>query len=251
MRISLGLFLAAAMATVFAVGYHSGTASARQLSAVTPASVEKLPPDVDPDSLSRMPRPKRSDFATEEERQAFDRVMTVQGEIDEKNNMQPHGVIVSKGWLGPTGTRAQIPEVAEVYKQLDQIIKDKSGLDRKYIELAILMATRESGEREEFLGHADRSIKGHMLAPKVIEAIRNNLSTEGLDEKDAEVIQFGRELFRDPKVSSKTFAAVDKSFGRRGTLSLTLVMCYYESNGLLLRAYDQHLGPERVNSQTW
>jgi 4-carboxymuconolactone decarboxylase len=250
MRAFLGLFLATTMAMVFLAGYCSGTASAQRTSAATD-NAQKLPPDIDPDSLSRMPRPRRVDFATEQEKQAFDRVMTVQGEIDEKNNMQPHGVIVAKGWLGPTGTRAQIPEVAEVYKQLDMVIKDKSGLDRKYVELAILMATRESSEREEFLGHADRSIKERLLGPKVVEVIRNNLSTEGLDEKEAEVIQFGRELFLQPKVSSKTFAAVDASFGRRGTLSLTLLMCYYESNGLLLRAYDQHLGPERDHSLTW
>ena len=67
---------------------------------------------------------------------------------------------------------------------------------------------------------------------------------KALAEKDAAVlIQFGRELFRQPKVSSKTFADMERLFGRRGTLALTLVMAHYADNGMLYRVYDQRLAP--------
>ena len=59
-----------------------------------------------------------------------------------------------------------------------------------------------------------------------------------MDPKEALIIQFGREVFHQPRVSSKTFADVQRVFGAKGTLGITLIMGYYMSNVLVYRAYD-------------
>jgi 4-carboxymuconolactone decarboxylase len=231
------------MAIAFLGGLGSRSARAQQSSGAG-QSAEKLPPDIRPDSLSRMPRAKREDFTTEEEKQIYDRLAILSPQIKDK-----------EGWLGPTGTRVHIPKVAEMTRNLDIAIKENNGVEPKYQELAILIATREFNDEWEFMVHA--SERGHydgihelpkdanLFTPKLVDVVRNNLDTKGLEEKDALLIQFGREMFRQPKVSSKTFAEMERTFGRKGTLGLSLVMSYYALNGLLMRVYDQHLDPSK------
>ena len=213
-------------------GFGSGSAFAQQASG-GPPTAEKLPPDVRPDTLARNARVKREDFTTDEEKQAFDRVVAISPQ-DSKQH-------IFEGWLGPSGTRMLIPEVAEMYLRQNAMVRDKSGLDPKYRELAILVATRECDNKSEFIDHAAREITRRLLDPHVIEVVQKREDTKGLEEKEALVIQFGRELFNQPKVSSKTFANVERNFGEKATLGITLTMGYYVSNALLMRAYDTQL----------
>jgi 4-carboxymuconolactone decarboxylase len=187
----------------------------------------KLPADINPDTLSRASRVKREDFATDAEKAAFDRTYV----------LSPKQT-VSK-WLGPTGTRLLIPELAETYNTQLKLFHSKGTLGDRYYELVVAVALRETNNREEWLNHHVNREK--LLGPKIEEILRKNLSTNGLDEKDAAIIQYGRELFREPKVSSKTFATMEKLFGKKDTLVASLTMCYYDANGLLMRAYDQHM----------
>jgi 4-carboxymuconolactone decarboxylase len=215
------------IAFTFLGGYGFQSALAQSSSGATP-SAEKLPPDVHPDTLSRMPRAKREDFTTDEERQAFDRVLI----LSPKQK--------TSRWLGETGTRLQIPELAEVYNKQIKMLHDKGGLAPKYQELTIIVAAREADDESAFLAHAPDAIR-QGVDPKVVEIVRARQDTKGLDAKEAAIIQFGRELFQKPIVSSKTFAEAEEQLGRKGTLGMTLFMCYYMSNAMLIRAYDQHM----------
>jgi hypothetical protein len=220
------------VACAFVGGVDSRSALAQQAPGGAP-SAEKLPPDVHPDTLSRMPRVTKEDFATDEEKQAFDRAFALVAPDSKKNFFE--------GWLGPAGTRMQIPEVEEIYLKQAAVVRDKSGLEPKYRELAILVATRECDNKSEFIDHASREIDQKMLGPHVVEIVRNRQDTKGLGKKEALIIQFGRELFNQPKVSSRTFAEMERNFGRKATLCITLTMGYYVSNALLMRAYDTQL----------
>jgi len=228
------------MVLAFLEGFSSGSTFAQQSSGAVP-SAEKLPPDVHPDTLSRMPRAKREDFTTDEEKQAFDRVIAISPQASKKNFFE--------GWLGPSGTRMQIPEVAEIYLKQGALIREKSGLEPKYRELAILVATRECDNKNEFIDHVSREITRKLLDPQVVEIVRNKQDTKGLEEKEALIIQFGRELFNQPKVSSRTFSEVERNFGRKTTLGITLTMGYYVSNALLMRAYDTQLFRKNANEK--
>jgi hypothetical protein len=193
----------------------------------TGQSAESLPPDVHPETLSRATRVKREDFTTDEEKQAYDRVM----------GLMPKQSVTR--WLGPTGTRLRIPEEAEIDHMQLTMLSEKSGVDPKYIELTIAVATRETDNRDEFLNHELDAIK--VLGVKVEDIVRLRQDPTGLEEKEVAIIQFGRELFHQPIVSSKTFADLERNFGKKGALAITLIMCHYDSNGLLMRAYDQHM----------
>jgi 4-carboxymuconolactone decarboxylase len=69
------------------------------------------------------------------------------------------------------------------------------------------------------------------------------LSTAGLDETDATVIEFGRQIFRDHKVTPETFAKVKTLFGPKKLVELVMLMGNYAGTAALLTAVDMQLRP--------
>lgn len=191
------------------------------------ASAKNPPPDIHPETLSRMPRIKREDLRTDAERLAYDRVVV--------DNPRMKG----RTWLGPTGTRLLVPELAETYDLQMKLLKEKGDLEPKYVELAAAIAMRESDYKQEWLNHQpDRSV---LLEPAVEEILLKDGDISALAPKEAVMIKYGRELFRQPLISSSTFAEMERTFGRKETLAATLLMCYYASDAVFIRAYDQHM----------
>ena len=194
-----------------------------------PQASETLPSDVHPNTLSRMPAVTPDDLTTPEDKQAYDHLVAA----------EPRFGKPSDGPLGGTGTRLHIPVVADAYRTALNNLREKNGVDEKYIELATMVACRESNNELEWLSHQGRATK--LNSPEVIELIRNKQDPKSAGEKEKVIILFGREMTHDPKVSSKTFADMERLFGTRGTLAIALTMGYYENNASLFRAYDQHI----------
>ncbi len=59
------------------------------------------------------------------------------------------------------------------------------------------------------------------------------------------IIRFGRELVREPKLSSETFSQVAQAFGEEELVTLRLLMGNYMRTALLLRAVDMQLPRDR------
>ena len=76
---------------------------------------------------------------------------------------------------------------------------------------------------------------------KTIDAIKFNRSLEGLPEKEALVVRFGRALFHDRKVPSDLYAKVVEVFGKQGMYEMTAIMGDYAMAAIMLRAVDQHV----------
>jgi 4-carboxymuconolactone decarboxylase len=236
------------MAMVFLAGYGFRSAFAQQKSGAGQRA-EKLPPDVHPESLSRMPWATRDEFTTEEDRAAFDRAVAASPESVDPGESHLYGDTSythgnpGNGEIAGNGTRLHIPVVHTAYRTIIIHLRLKGGVEARYHELATLIGCRESGDEYDWVNHAKSSAK--VLPREIVEVVRTKKDTKGLEEKDAVLIQFGRELYHQPKVSSKTFADMERLFGRRGTLSLTLTMAHYTDNAMIFRAYDQRLDPAK------
>ena len=74
-----------------------------------------------------------------------------------------------------------------------------------------------------------------------IDIIKYNKPVAGLGEKETAIIQFGRELIGQRKVSPETFAEVQRLFGRKGTVDLVWTMALYTIAGAELTVFDQQL----------
>jgi hypothetical protein len=74
----------------------------------------------------------------------------------------------------------------------------------------------------------------------VLDVIRKRSALTGLDDADAIVIKFGRQMFTDKKVDSATFAKVSELFGKRGAMDMVAVMNTYAVSGYFAIAVDEH-----------
>ena len=150
----------------------------------------KLPADLDPQSRARLPYLKKS-------------------EIDAKGQKALDIFIGKDGTLtGPLAFAAYNSGVGQALLDLHNAAVTGGTLDPHTRELAILVACRETQlQRLEHLERASgQRSQGWNRRQGDRRRLRNNRPLTGLDEKDATVISFGRQLFGDKNVDSGTFA---------------------------------------------
>jgi hypothetical protein len=184
----------------------------------------KLPADLDPTSLARLPYLKRADL-DEKGQKIFD---TLPGAGKD-------GIL-----RGPLAFAAYNPSVARTLHELHDASVIEGTLDQRIRELAILVACRETNYNLEWNAHEALGLKVGLDA-KLIDVVRKNGPLTGLDEKDAVVIRFGRQMFHDKKVDSATFAKAVELFGRRGVMDMVAVMNTYAVSGYFAIAVDEHM----------
>lgn len=228
------------VAAAFVGGYYTRTALAQSRPML---DTEKLPSDIHPETLARMGWATRDEFTTPEDLAAYDHAVALMPQLAKHSYTEPTKTCTEVvSCIDGNGIRLHIPVVHTAYRDIIQNLNQKNGLAGRYVQLATLVSCRENDVEPDWLNHEQNSVK--VLPREIVEIVRNNKDTTGLDEKDAVLIRFGRELFRQPKVSSKTFADMEQLFGTRGTLAITLIMAHYNDNAILYRTYDQRLGPE-------
>ncbi len=122
-----------------------------------------------------------------------------------------------------------------------QIQSLQSSVGRRAIDLAILVTAREHDSQYDWTVNELAAAKDG-LEPAVIDVIRSRKPVAGLAEKDACLIEFGRELFEKHYVDSKTYSRALAVFGERDLVDLVdLVMAQHARDAALLATFDQHL----------
>jgi 4-carboxymuconolactone decarboxylase len=187
-------------------------------------SSAKLPADLDPDSRARVPYLQRKDM-DERGQKIYD---TLPGR-------SPEGVL-----SGPLAFAAYNPGVAKALHELHDAAVQEGTLNAHVRELAILVACRETNYNLEWNAHEAIGLKAG-LDPTIIDVVRHNRALTGVDDKDALVIRFGRQMLHDKKVDSATFAKAVELFGRRGAMDMVAVMNTYAVSGFFAIAVDEHM----------
>jgi 4-carboxymuconolactone decarboxylase len=182
----------------------------------------KLPADLDPQSRARLPYVKKSDMDAKGQK-IFDTLP---------------GAGKDEILRGPLAFSAYNPAVAQALHDLHDAAVPGGTLDPHTRELAILVACRETNYNLEWNGHEAAGLKAGLDA-KLIDVVRNNRPLAGLDEKDATVIRFGRQIFHDKKVDSATFAKAVELWGKRGAMDMVAVMSAYAVSGYFAIAVDE------------
>jgi 4-carboxymuconolactone decarboxylase len=186
----------------------------------------KLPSDIHPESLSRLP-PLQRDSLDAQGKRVWDALAGGRG--------MPK--------TGPAPTSMYSPGAAEPIQALNQYLR-KTVAGPRYFELSALLAAREFDQQYEWSGHEPAAVRAG-LEPSVIDAVKFNRDVAGLPEKDATVIRLARALFRDHKVSSELWAKTVELFGRQGAIEIVATMGDYAMAGFMLTAVDQQLPPDR------
>jgi len=189
-----------------------------------PAMAQSLPPDIDPNTLSRVPEVKRSSLKAEDQ--------AIYDKVAGANRTTP--------MLGPGGVSLHMPKVAQAMDILNQYLRYDSVIGRRYIEVAILVSAREFDQQYEWTFHEEAALKEG--APQAtVDAIKHNLPVAALDAKDAVIIRYGREILREHRLTAATWAEAETRFTQQGALEIAAIMGDYLLAGVLLHAVDQQL----------
>jgi 4-carboxymuconolactone decarboxylase len=180
-----------------------------------------MPADIDPQSGNRLPLLKREDL-DEVGKRAFDRAST------------PGKTIV--GLRGPSGLHLYSPKTVDAHNVMNQYLRVQV-FDAKTREIAILTVAREMDSQFEWAAHEPEALK-EGVPQQIIDVIKYRKSTEGLDEAYAAIIELGRQIFRDHKVTSEAFARAKALFPPHKLVDLVLLMGNYASTAALLCAFD-------------
>jgi 4-carboxymuconolactone decarboxylase len=116
----------------------------------------------------------------------------------------------------------------------------QASVGRRDIDLAILVTAREHDSQYDWTVNEPAAVTDG-LEPSVIDVVRNRKPTVGLTEKDAGLIEFGREMFAKHYVAAPTYARVVKIFGERDLVDLVAVMGQHAGEATMLAAFGQQL----------
>jgi hypothetical protein len=180
----------------------------------------KLPTDLDPQSRARLPYLKKSDTDAKSQK-LFETFASKDDTL-----------------RGPLAFASYNPAVGVALLDLHNAAVPGGTLDPHTRELAILVACRETNYNLEWNAHEPSGLKAGIDA-KVIDVVRYNRPLDGLNEKDATVIRFGRQMFHDKKVDSATFAKAVELWGKRGTMDMVAAMNTYAVSGYFAIAVDE------------
>src|SRR5215475_4461422 len=170
-----------------------------------------MPSDIDPQSGFRLPLPRREDL-DEAGKQIYDRAT------------RPGATLA--GLQGPAGVQLYASTAATHLSALNRYLRFEAGLTAQVREIAILTTAREMDSQFEWVAHEPEALKEGVPAA-VIDAIKHRKSIAALDPADAIIIELGRQIWRDHKVKSETFAKAKTQFGASKLIELVMLMGNY------------------------
>lgn len=143
---------------------------------------------------------------------------------------------------GPFSVLLNSPEVAGRAAHLGAYIRFESTLSDEKRELAIITAAREFDCDYEWSAHAGLA-RDAGVRDEAIEVVANRSQVDRLSSEEATIINYGRELFQDHRVSDATFDAAKAMFGEQGVTELTATMGYYGMLACALNAFQVEPSP--------
>lgn len=206
---------------VLAVSVPAGQ-SLRAQSKPATADASSFPKDIYPDTGNRLPAIKREDLDD-----AGKKLFDAKGPSDT---------------YGPGSIRLYSLPVEQYAETTNDFLRHKAGIDPRIVELVILVTAREADCAYVWNAHEPQGLKAG-LPKETVDIVRYRKPIAGAEEKDAAVIQLGREVLEKHHVDSATAAHALKLFGKQGLVNLVTLMGDYAATEILLNTFDQHVRP--------
>jgi 4-carboxymuconolactone decarboxylase len=214
------LLIGTSLAGGHALAHQSEQATSSAGGKSSQASGGTLPKDIYPDTGNRFPVIKREGL-DEAGKKLYD--VRVDG-------------------FGPGGIRLYSPSVEVTMTAVNKYLRRKSGLDPRLVELAILVTAREMDCEYVWTAHEPAALKAG-LGQDVIDTVKFRKPLTGVGDKEAIIIQLGRDSIVKHKVGSETFARAVKLFGNQGLVNIASLIGDYAATTILLNVSDQHVRP--------
>jgi 4-carboxymuconolactone decarboxylase len=139
------------------------------------------------------------------------------------------------GVRGPFDALLRSPELADRLQKVGAYVRFESSLPAPLSELAILVTARHWGAQYEWWAHRRLAEKAG-LAPAIADAIAEGRRPGALQEDEAAVYDFCRELHETKSVSDAAWNVALARFGERGVIDLIGTCGYYGAVSMVLNA---------------
>jgi len=146
------------------------------------------------------------------------------------------------GVRGPFSALLRSPELADRAQKLGEWVRFNSSLPERLKEFAILVTARYWSAQYEWHAHHAHALKAG-LDPRLAAELALGKRPAGMNDEEAAVHDFCRELHENKAVSDSAYAEVVKHFGERGAVDLIGVVGYYTLVSMILNV-DRHPLPD-------
>ena len=174
---------------------------------------------------------KKLDELSAQQRELFDKIVA----------MRP--VKPVEGHIGgPFDAWVTSPELGHRMLGLADFFRFRTAVDRRYIELTILVTGQRYRAQFEWFAHEPMARKAG-VPEEVIQSIKAGRTPEFTDDKDRAAFDLARELHDDHGLSDATFAAAKAQFGEQGVAELIGLCGFYSLVSMTLNGFDVELPP--------
>lgn len=134
---------------------------------------------------------------------------------------------------GPFNIMLRSPAVGNLVQALGGELRFKSSIPSKLNELAIMVTARYWTSQYEWYAHCRLAIEAG-LDPAKAKDVAENRRPANMDDDEAMIYDFSRELHETKGVSDANFKRVKDRFGERGLFDLIAVNGYYSLVSMIL-----------------
>ena len=148
------------------------------------------------------------------------------------------------GARGPFNALLRSPDLADRVQRVGEYVRFNSSLPARLNELAIIIVARYWTAQYEWYAHRELALKAG-LDPQIADAIAQDKRPAKMQDDEAAVYDFCKELNETKSVSDTTYDVALKKFGERGVIDLIGASGYYTMVSMILNV-DRHPLPEGV-----
>jgi 4-carboxymuconolactone decarboxylase len=146
------------------------------------------------------------------------------------------------GLIGPFNAWLHAPGVGGHVGALGATVRFETSLDRRLLELAIIVVAAHWKAEFEWWAHA-RMARENGVASAAVDAIGRGETPDLEAADEVTVYTFARELVVGGRVQDATYAAAVEHLGNRGVVELVSLCGYYTLVSFTLNAFTVPLPP--------
>ncbi len=141
--------------------------------------------------------------------------------------------------FGPFEPLMHSPKMMSQARAMGDYLRYNSAIGNTLSELAILITAREWTQDYEWYVHAPIALKAGIKAD-IVNAISEGRRPAAMSDDEEIVYEFTTELYKNKRVSDRTFERAEKRFGKKGVVDLLGLNGYYTLLAMQLNAakYD-------------
>ena len=163
---------------------------------------------------------------------------TLYNQITETRNITPHGTIG-----GPFDIWLLNAEMGKRIVGIGGFFRFRTSVDRRYIELTILVTGQFWQAQFEWYAHEPMAIKAG-VPKEVVDAIKIGNTPVFGHEADRITFELCHELHTNHQISDATFDSAVEEFGEQGVAELINLAGYYTMVCMTLNTFKVPLPPE-------